>query len=75
MDGHVLVHSALKLEKKNEISKVQKDIFCHFKNGKKSIFGAEKSLRLTKMHFWTFLLCKNCFLAIFENANNVFLYF
>ena len=37
-------HSALKLEK-SAISKVQKHIFCHFKNGKKSIFAQEKSLK------------------------------
>jgi hypothetical protein len=42
------LHSALKLEK-SAISKVQKHIFCHFKNGKKSIFAVEKSL---KLHFW-----------------------
>ena len=41
---------ALKLEK-SAISKVQKHIFCYFKNGKKSIFAPEKSLKLPKMQF------------------------
>ena len=40
-------HSALKLEK-NAISKVQKHIFCDFKNGKKSIFASEKKLKTNK---------------------------
>ena len=43
-------HSALKLEK-GAISKVQKNIFCNFKNGKKLIFAPEKSLKPTKMQF------------------------
>ena len=43
-------HSALKLEK-SVISKVQKHIFCNFKNGKKSIFAPEKSLKLPKLQF------------------------
>ena len=43
-------HSALKLEK-SVISKVQKHIFYNFKNGKKSIFPPEKSLKLPKMQF------------------------
>ena len=43
-------HSALKLEK-SAISKVQKHIICIFKNGKKSIFAPEKSLKLPKMQF------------------------
>ena len=43
-----LPHSALKLEK-SAISKVQKSIICIFKNGKKSIFAPEKSLKLPKM--------------------------
>ena len=34
---------------KSAISKVQKHIFCRFKNGKKSIFAPEKNL---KLHFW-----------------------
>ena len=42
------LHSALKLEK-SAISKVQKPIFCHFKNGKQLIFAPEKSV---KLHFW-----------------------
>ena len=45
------IHSALKLEKKSAISKVQKHIICIFKNGKKSIFALEKSLKLPKMQF------------------------
>ena len=40
-------HSALKLEKKYNF----KHIFCYFKNGKKSIFAPEKSLKLPKMQF------------------------
>ena len=43
-------HSALKLEKSAN-SKVQKYIICIFKNGKKSIFAPEKSLKLLKMQF------------------------
>ena len=57
-------HSALKLEK-SAISKVQNNITCIFKNGKKPILAVEKSLKLPKMHFWTFLLCKNCFFLPF----------
>ena len=49
------LHSALKLEK-SAISKVQKFIFCNFKNGKKSIFEQEKSLKLAKMQFSDFFL-------------------
>ena len=45
-----IFHSALKLEK-SAISKVQKSIICIFKNGKKSIFAPEKSLKLPKMQF------------------------
>ena len=44
------LHSVLKLEK-SAISKVQKHIFYNFKNGKKSIFAQEKSLKLPKMQF------------------------
>ena len=40
-----------KTRKKNAISKVQKHIICIFKNGKKSIFAFEKSL---KLNFWQF---------------------
>ena len=53
MDTHKskqVLHSALKLEK-SAISKVQKHIICIFKNGKKSIFAPEKSLKLPKMQF------------------------
>ena len=49
------MHSALKLEK-SAISKVQKHIFCDFKNCKKSIFAQEKSLKLPKMQFSDFFL-------------------
>ena len=49
------LHSALKLEK-SAISKVQKHIICIFKNGKKSIFAPEKSLKLAKMQFSDFFL-------------------
>ena len=45
-----LPHSTLKLEK-SAISKVQKSIIRLFKNGKKSIFALEKSLKLPKMQF------------------------
>ena len=38
-------------KKKSAISKVQKHIFYHFKNGKKSISAQEKSLKLSKMQF------------------------
>ena len=48
--GEKLIHSALKLEK-SAISKVQKNIICISKNGKKSIFAPEKSLKLPKMQF------------------------
>ena len=49
-------HSALKLEK-SAISKVQKHIFCHFKNGKKSIFVPENSPKIA------FLVVLNFFLV------------
>ena len=48
-------YNALKLEK-SAISKVQKQIFCNFKNGKKTIFAQEKSLKLPKMQFSDFFL-------------------
>ena len=51
-----VLHSALKLEK-NAISKVQKHIFCYFKNGKKSIFAPEKSPKIA------FLVVLNFFLV------------
>ena len=41
-------------QKKSAISKVQKHIFCYFKNGRKSIFALEKSLELPKMQFSDF---------------------
>ena len=83
---YLTVHSALKWEK-SAISKVQRNIICIFKNGKKSIFAPEKSLKLPKIlvffsvricifgSFKLFFWCKNWFFDIFENANNVFLYF
>ena len=58
------MHSALKLEK-SAISKVQKNIICIFKNGKKSIFapttknaifGLKKTRFLVVLNF---LWCKN----------------
>ena len=49
-------HSAQKLEK-SAISKVQKKLFCYFKNGKKSIFAPEKSPKKA------FLIFLNCFLV------------
>ena len=44
------------LGQKNQINqfhekKIQKSIFCHLKNGQKSIFELGKSLKLTKMQF------------------------
>ena len=45
-----VLHSALKLEK-NCNFKSAKNIICIFKNGKKSIFAPEKSLKLPKMQF------------------------
>ena len=48
IDIPFIIHNALKLEK-NAISKVQKHIFCYFKNGKKSIFALEKRLNLPKI--------------------------
>ena len=56
------VHSALKLEK-SAISKVQKSIICIFKNGKKSIFAPEKSLKLPKILFFQ---SKNCIFGNFK---------
>ena len=38
------------------ISKVLKYIICIFKNGKKSIFASEKSLKLPKLQFSDFFL-------------------
>ena len=55
-------HSALKLEK-SAISKVQKNIICIFKNGKKSIFAPEKSLKLPKILFFQ---SKNCIFGNFK---------
>ena len=46
-----LVHSALKLEKKVQFQKYKDRFFCYFKNGKKSIFAPEKSLKPPKMQF------------------------
>ena len=42
---------------------------------KKSIFAQEESLKLPKMQFLDFFLVQKLIFAIFENANNVFLYF
>ena len=60
-DSGVASHSELKFQKKSifkstkstflTFSKVQKHIFCYFKNGKKSIFAQKKSLKLWKMQF------------------------
>ena len=44
---NTLRHSALKLEK-SAISKVQKHIFCYFKNGKKINFCTRKKFKTTK---------------------------
>ena len=56
-------HRALKLEK-SAISKVQKDIMCIFKNGKKSSFAPEKSLKVPKILF--FFQSKNCIFGSFK---------
>ena len=48
----LVTHSALKLEKKVQFQKYKNKFFCYFKNGKKSIFALEKSLKLPKMHFF-----------------------
>ena len=55
-EENVVVHSELKFRKKSifvgrkthflTFSKVQKNIFCYFKNGKKSIFAPKKCLKL-----------------------------
>ena len=70
------MHSALKLEK-SAISKVQKSIICIFKNGKKSIFAQEKSLKLpkntifglfsgAKIDFWPFLKMQIMFFSLLK---------
>ena len=47
-----MITQCSKIGQKSAISKVQKHIFCYFKNGKKkSIFAPEKSLKLTKNAF------------------------
>ena len=46
-------HSAVKLEK-SAISKVHKHIICIFKNGKKSIFAPEKSLKIAFLVVFSF---------------------
>ena len=46
ISGNKLLSQCSKIRKKNAISKVQKPIFCLFKNGKKLIFSPEKSLKL-----------------------------
>ena len=51
--------------RKSAISKVQKHIFCHFKNGKKTIFPQEKSLKLPKMQFSDFFLVQKLILCQF----------
>ena len=40
-----------KIRKKVQFEKCKKNIICIFKNGKKSIFAPEKSLKLPKMQF------------------------
>ena len=57
------LHSALKLEK-SAISKVQKNIICIFKNGKKSIFAPEKILKLPKKS--GFFQSENCIFDSFK---------
>ena len=50
--GHIaLVVAQCSKIGKSAISKVQKHIFCNFKNGKKSIFAQGKSLTLPKIQF------------------------
>ena len=68
------VHSALKIEK-IAISKVQKHIFSNLKNGEKSIFAPEKNPKIVFLVVLNFFLVQKLIFAIFEIANNVFLYF
>ena len=75
LQAKYVIHSALKFEK-SAISKVQKHIICHFKNGKKSTFAPVKCLKNTKnATFGLFSGAKIDFFVVFENAKNVFLYF
>ena len=62
----VLLHSALKLEK-SAISKVQKHIFYHFKNGKKSIFCTSKKFKTTKNAILNFFLVQKLISCHFWN--------
>ena len=71
-------HSALKLEK-SAISKVQKHIFCYFKNGKKSIFARENSLKTTKncpkiafLAVLNFFPVQKLIFGLFKIAKNIF---
>ena len=59
------LHSVLKLEK-SAISKVQKHIFYNFKNGKKSSFAPQKSLKLQKCNFKLFSGAKIDFLPLLK---------
>jgi len=55
MDSDKTQHSALKKEK-SVISKVQKNIICIFKNGKKSTFAPEKSPKIAFLEVLNFFL-------------------
>ena len=65
----ITTHSELKFQKKSifkstksnflTFSKVEKHIFCYFKNGIKSIFAPEKSSKLPKIKNAIFGLEKN----------------
>ena len=50
-----------------------KSIFCHFKNGQKSIFELGKSLKLLKIQFHEFFFDQIPFFAISKMAKNQFL--
>ena len=69
---YCIVHSALKLEK-SAISKMQKNLICIFKNGKKSISAQEKSLKLPKMqllHF--FLILEHCIVSSLASRTSLY---
>ena len=59
------LHSALKLEK-SVISKIQKLVFCYFKNGKKSIFAPENVENNKKAIFGLFSGAKINFLPFLK---------
>ena len=61
-----MLHSAVKLEK-TAISKVQKHIFCYFKNGKKINFCTRKKFKTTKNEIY-----KKTLFAFWKMAKNQF---